>query len=357
MRSFAGRARRRLGALALALLATAAAAAVPVAAGHAETQIFSLYDFQFEDGSVMPELRIGYETRGTLSPARDNAIVLLHDTFADHHAFDAETGPGGLFDTNRYFVIAIDALGSGDSSSPSDGTGQDFPRYTIRDMMKADSEVVSRGLGIGRPRAIVGRSMGAAIALEWAAHHPEAAAGLVLLAPSAASDTNFQLLIDLLTSAVALDPDWAGGRYERNPIEGLRHAGMIYYPWSVTAPYLDALSPAALAQETEVVAKNFAGWDANALVLRCAAARGHDLAGGAGGSLDAALAPVTMPVLLMPSRGDRLVDGANARLLRGKLAQARYAEIPGDVGHRGIAAAPGTPEGDFIVETVRAFLK
>jgi homoserine O-acetyltransferase len=343
---------RRLGGL--AMLAAAAAITAPA---QAETQIFSLYDFQFEDGSIMPELRIAYETQGTLSPARDNAILLLHDALTDHHAFDAWIGPGKLFDTNRYFVIAVDAIGGGESSSPGDGKGQDFPRYTIRDVMTAEYALVTRGLGLARLRAIVGRSMGASIALEWAIRHPEMAKGLVLLAPAARSDANLQVVIDLLSSTVALDPEWDGGRYERNPVEGLRHAGMIYYPWSVSAAYLDALPPASLAEESEAAAKDFADWDANALVLRLAAWRGHDVSAGFDGDFDAALARASMSVALIASASDRLVDPAAARWLRARLPHASYVEIPSDLGHRLIAAMPGSPAGDLVDRAIRSFLK
>jgi homoserine O-acetyltransferase len=338
----------------LAMLTAALLAAVPA---HAESQVFSLYDFQFEDGTVMPELRIAYETQGELAPGRDNAVVLLHETLADLHAFDDLIGPGKVFDTNRYFVITADAIGGGESSNPGDGTGQDFPRYTIRDMMAADYALVSRGLTLTRLRAVVGRSMGAFIGLEWAIQHPEMVGGLVLLAPSARSDANFQVVVDLMISAVALDPDWNGGRYERNPVEGLRHAGMTYYPWSVSAGYLDRIPAAHLIQQSEAAAKSFAAWDANSLVLRYAACREHDVAAGFAGNLDAALRRVTMPVLLMPSASDRLVDPSAARALRNALPNPTYAEIPGDFGHRAIAARPGTAEGDFVARALQAFLK
>jgi len=64
-------------------------------------QFYNLCDFQLEGGSVMPQLRIAYETQGKLSPARDNVIVLLHDALEDHHAFDSLIGPGKTFDANR----------------------------------------------------------------------------------------------------------------------------------------------------------------------------------------------------------------------------------------------------------------
>jgi homoserine O-acetyltransferase len=335
-------------------LAMLAIAVAPVA--RADSQVFSLYDFQFEDGTVMPELRIAYETQGRLAPGRDNAIVLLHETLGDRHAFDDMIGPGKVFDTTKYFVIVADAIGGGESSSPGDGTGQDFPRYTIRDMMAAEEALVSRGLGLTRLRAIVGRSMGAFIGLEWAIQHPEMPKSLVLLAASAHSDANFQVVIDLLVSAVALDPDWNGGHYERNPVEGLRHAGKSYYPWSVSAAYLDRISATQLGQESEAAAKSFAAWDANSLVLRFAACRGHDVATGFADA-SAALARATMPALLLSSASDRLIDPAGSRQLTGELPRASYAEIPTDLGHRAIAAPSETPEGQFIDRTIRGFLK
>lgn len=344
--------RRRLGGLAMVAAVLGAAPE-----SHAETQIYPLYDFQFEDGTIMPELRIAYETHGTLDADRDNAIVLLHGALADHHAFDGLIGPGKLFDTDKYFVIAPDTVGGGESSSPDGGAGQDFPRYTIRDAMAADYALVSRGLGLAKLHAIVGRSMGAFIGLEWAIHHPEMPQRVVLMAPSGQTDANAQVVIDLLVSAIALDPEWAGGRYERNPVEGLRHAGMIYYPWSVSAGYLDRIAPAALAQESEATAAAFGAWDANALVLRFAATREHAVATAFGGDSDAALAEAAMPVLLMPSASDRMIDPAGAALLRAGLPQASYAMVPGDLGHRAIDALPGSEAGDFIDRTVRAFLR
>jgi pimeloyl-ACP methyl ester carboxylesterase len=207
----------------------------------AESQFYITYDFPLGDGTILPELRIAYETQGQLNPARDNAIVLLHDTLADHHAFDTLVGPGKTFDTTKYFVIAADAIGGGESSSPLDGKGQDFPRYTIGDMMEAEYAMITHGLGLSRVRAVVGRSMGTFVALEWAVKHPDMPKSLVLLGPTPKSDANFQVVVDLMISAVALDPEWDGGHYAHNPVEGLRHAGMIYFPWTVTADYLNQL--------------------------------------------------------------------------------------------------------------------
>src|SRR5262249_18656668 len=237
MRSFASAA---LVALLLLLL--------PV--GHARAvQYFNGQDFQFEDGSVLSDFRVAYETQGTLTPARDNAILLIPGAIGDRHAFDAMIGPGKTFDTDKYFMITADPLGGGQSSSPAQGRGQEFPRYTIRDIMEAQQALVTRGLGLKRLRAVVGLSMGSFTALEWAIHHPDTIGSLVLLGPTPKPDTGFRLIVDLVNSVIALDPEWQGGAYTHNPAEGLRHAGMLFYPWTVSSAYIDRISSRQLSQE------------------------------------------------------------------------------------------------------------
>jgi homoserine O-acetyltransferase/O-succinyltransferase len=323
---------------------------------HAEPQTFMIYDFQFENGSVLPELRVAYETKGKLNAGRDNAILLVHGTSGDRHAFDPIIGPGKTFDTDKNFVITVDAIGGGDSSSPKDGLGQDFPRYTIRDMVTAQHALVTRGLELATLRAVGGVAMGSFVSLEWGIHHPEMVRSLLLLIPSPKAETNFQLVIDLMTSVIALDPEWEGGRYTHNPVEGLRLAGTVYYPWVVSAAYLDRLPPKRLAKELEENARSFGNWDANSLVLRYAASRAHDISAPFGGNMTMALSQITAPTLVLASVSDRLFGLDGARRIRDGIKQATYAEIPTDLGHRAARPAPGTPEGDFIDRQVRAFL-
>ena len=323
---------------------------------HAEPQTFMIYDFQFENGSVLPELRVAYETKGKLNARRDNAILLVHGTSGDRHAFDPIIGPGKTFDTDKNFVITVDAIGGGDSSSPKDGLGQDFPRYTIRDMVTAQHALVTRGLELATLRAVGGGAMGSFVSLEWGIHHPEMVRSLLLLIPSPKAETNFQLVIDLMTSVIALDPEWEGGRYTHNPVEGLRLAGMAYYPWVVSEPYLDRLPAKRLAKELEENARSFGNWDANSLVLRYAASRAHDISAPFAGDMTTALSQITAPTLVLPSTTDRLIGLDSARRIRDGVKQARYAEIPSDLGHRAARVTPGTPEADFIDRQIRAFL-
>ena len=310
------------------------------ATARADTQTFLTYDFEFENGAVLPELRVAYETHGDLAPGRDNAVLLVHGTSGDRHAFDPVIGPGKTFDTDKYFVITVDAIGGGKSSSPKDGLGQDFPRYTIRDMMAAQHALVTRGLELATLRAVGGNSMGSFVCLEWGIHHPEMVRSLILLVPSPKAEANFQLTVDLMTSVIALDPEWEGGRYTHNPVEGLRLAGMLYYPWVVSAAYLERIPATRLAKEVEDSARSYGNWDANSLVLRYAASRAHDVAAPFGGDMTAALSQIAAPTLILPSASDRLLGLDGARRIRDGVKHARYAEIRSDLGHRAGRAAP-----------------
>src|SRR5205823_13407677 len=115
----------------------------------------------------------------------------------------------------------------------------------------------NRELAITRLRALGGLSMGSFIALEWAIHHPESIDSLILLAPTPRSDAGFRLTVDLVNTVIALDPEWQGGRYTRNPVEGPRHAGMLFYPWLVSSAYLDRISPQRPAKAVDATARGF----------------------------------------------------------------------------------------------------
>jgi len=106
----------------------------------------------------------------------------------------------------------------------------------------------------------------------------------------------------------------------------------------------------------EASAASYAAWDANALMLRLAAYRAHDVALPYQNDLKAALARVAAPTLILACASDRLIGTEGARAIRGNVAHATYAEISSDLGHRAVRALPGSPEGDFIAGHIREFL-
>jgi len=141
-------------------------------------QFADIGDFKLQSGAVIINARVGYRLAGTLNAEKSNVLIMPSwhmGSTGDLFGSDL-IGPGLLGDTDRYLVIAIDAIGDGVSSSPSNSPDQPdkkFPQITITDMVNSQYELVSRHLGIKHVRAITGLSMGGMQALEWLGQYPQ----------------------------------------------------------------------------------------------------------------------------------------------------------------------------------------
>ena len=239
--------------------------------------VHTIAQFRFECGAMLEQMAVGYATHGRLNAKRDNAILVTHGTSANRHTYDVYIGPGKAFDTNKYFVIAVDAIGGGTSSSPKDGLGVDFPRYSIRDMVTAQHKLLTEGLELTHLVAVGGPSMGAFQALQWGVQHPEFAKGLLLIVPAARTPGNFKAVVDTMIEVIKLDPGWLDGRYTHNPVAGLRRAGMVFSPWFLSDAYFEAqATPAQHQQALMVMVEAFVKWDAVSIMWRYLASRSYD---------------------------------------------------------------------------------
>jgi homoserine O-acetyltransferase len=199
---------------------------------------FTLRDFRFTTGESLPELRVHYRTLG--QPRRnargeiDNAVLVLHGTGGSGASLlrpifvDELFGSGQVLDAARHFVIFPDAIGHGASSKPSDGLRAQFPRYDYGDMVKAQHELVTRGLGVKRLRLIIGTSMGCMHAYVWAQSFPDAVEAMVPLAclPVEIAGRN-RMWRKLIIDAIERDPDWQAGSYREQPRRALTTASEL----------------------------------------------------------------------------------------------------------------------------------
>ncbi len=136
---------------------------------------FSMGDFKLENGTTIPDCRITYRTYGTLNADKSNVILI--PTWYNGRSEDLARfmGPGRLVDDNRYYVVVVDALGNGSSSSPSNHSslrGNNFPTFTIRDMVETQHQLMTKHLGIQKVHAVIGISMGGMQAYEWMSAYP-----------------------------------------------------------------------------------------------------------------------------------------------------------------------------------------
>ncbi len=278
---------RRITIAALLVLAATAvlAAGYPPPAEHD----FTVRDFHFASGEVMPEVRIHYATLGT--PTRDahgvvrNAVLILHGTGGSLHQFlsDRYAGvlfvPGGLLDAARYFIIIPDNIGHGRSSKPSDGLHARFPHYDYSDMVELQHRLVVEGLGIDHLFLVTGTSMGGMHTWMWGERWPGMMDALVPLAslPAQIAGRN-RVWRRMMIDDIRTDPEWNGGEYKQQPrgltaaIHILLIVGSAPLAWQSMLPTRDA----ADTWLEEQVAARVRTTDANDLLYALESSRNYD---------------------------------------------------------------------------------
>jgi homoserine O-acetyltransferase len=314
-----------------------------------QDQVHVIPEFKFESGQTLRDMKVGYVTHGKLNAAKSNAILVTHATNGLRNSFNVYIGPGKPFDTEKYFIITVDAIGGGLSSSPKDGLGTAFPRYGIRDMVKAQHDLLTRGLGLNALLAVGGPSMGAFQALEWGINYPDFAQGLILIVPGAKSDPQFQMLADTMIATVQLDPAWQDGKYTKNPTDGLTRAAMMFTPWLFSQDYLNtnARTPEEYQKTLTSFVGGYVAWDATSWMWRYYAARDHDVSKPFNGNMADALGRIRARALIMPSVSDRLIPPAAAREIYRYVKNAEYYEIPSIRGHLAYFPAAGEKSQEY----------
>jgi homoserine O-acetyltransferase len=212
------------------------------------TQTVTLRGVQTQFGFTFDQVEVSYQTLGTLSARRDNAILVCHALSGSAHVaglhpdtgrpgwWDFHVGPGKAIDTNRFFVICSSVLGGCDGTTgplsvrPETGKpyGIDFPAVTIRDMVTVQAKLIEY-LGISRLFAVIGGSMGGMQSLAWAVYLPEHVRVCIPIATCAAHSAMQIAFNEIGRRAIITDPNWNGGNYtpDRRPTHGLAVARMV----------------------------------------------------------------------------------------------------------------------------------
>ncbi|MBC8007366.1 MAG: homoserine O-acetyltransferase [Prolixibacteraceae bacterium] len=337
---------------------------------------------RFEDpialksGARLDVYELAYETYGTLNAARTNAVLVCHALNASHHVagvyaddpanvgwWDNLIGPGKPVDTNRFFVVGVNNIGgchgSTGPASINVSTGQpwgaDFPVVTVEDWVEAQSRLATR-LGIERFAAIMGGSLGAMQAMQWAISQPHRVAYSIVIAAASKLSAQNIAFNEVARQAITTDPDFHGGNYYSQgvvPKRGLRIARMIGH---ITYLSDDAMAEkfgrerregelkfnfdvefqieSYLRHQADKFAEHF---DANTYLRITKALDYFDPAAARAGDLSAAFEPATAKFLVVSFTSDWRFSPARSReivkaLLDNRLSVS-YAEIDAPHGH------------------------
>ena len=319
--------------------------------GVVEVKWFATTNFRLQSGEILPELTLAYETYGTLAPSGRNAILVTHGYTSSQHAagldanglpgwWDGLIGPGKAIDTNKYFVVSSNMLGSSYGSTapasinPKTGKpyGPDFPDYTLVDIVTAQRAMLD-ALGVKHLVAVAGLSFGGYQAFQWGVTFPDAMRGIVPVVTAPAATDGERMVADM-RARFAEAPGWHGGHHYGNAtilgfMTELRVATLKRYGIEAElAPRFPdpAKLEAVIHQVAETWAKEF---DPNSLIA-LGRARSHYNA-------EKDFAKVRAKVLYVLSRTDRLFPPSIAPEVMAKLkaagVDATYFEIDSDKGH------------------------
>jgi len=318
-----------------AALACAILAAVASSALGQELKFASLGDLRLESGSAIHDCRIGYRTYGALNSEHSNAILFPTWFTGTSAQLAAQIGPGKLADSSRFFVIAVDALGDGVSSSPSNSAAQprmNFPRITIADMVRAEYLLATKTLGLRHLYAVMGISMGGMQTFEWALDYPDFLDKAVPIVGSPQLTSYDLLLWTAEKNAIESDSGWQHGDYQSEP--ALKAVADIHNLALTTPQYRTGeTAPARFAQYLAGIEANTPDrFDANNWLRQLEAMMSLDVARRDGGSLAAAARRVKAKFLVVVATQDHMVNPGPARHFAEAL-HAPVVELRGPCGH------------------------
>jgi homoserine O-acetyltransferase len=318
-----------------------------------QQQFANIGDLKLENGGLIRNCRVGYRTFGQLNADKSNVVVFPTWAGGSTEQLQSSIGSGKLVDSTRYFVIAIDALSNGVSSSPSNSRLQPrmkFPKFSLRDTVESQHRLLTEVLHIDRVKAIVGISMGGMQTFQWLVSYPQFMEKAVPIVGSPRLAPYDLLLWQAQIEALMRDRDWNGGNYTRNPARALDFA---FGELLLTTPtdYNRRTTREKVLADLEKARGDAKRFDANDKIRQDQAMMALDVSRDFGGSLERAARAVKAKVLVVVAKFDHVVTPGPATEFASLLG-AKLMELESDCGHLATAC-----ESRRLNEAVAEFLQ
>ena len=322
---------------------------------HGPYEVHSIGDLTLEEGGTIRNCQLAYAAHGTLNAAKDNAILIpTWYSGTSKIMGDVYVGPGRAIDPSQYFVIIVNQIGNGLSSSPHNtalpaGMGN-FPKVRIGDDVRAQHKLLTEKFGLTSLALVTGGSMGAQQTYEWAVRYPDFVKRAAPIAGTAQNTVHDRLFADTLMEAITSDPAWNNGFYKNSSDvrSGLtRHARM----WGVMGWSTEFFAQKRYEQlgfsSLEDFIVNFmigyfAPMDPNDLLTMAWKWQNGDVARNTGGDLAAALQRITAKTFVMPIESDMFFPPVDCERECKLIKGAEFRPIKTIDGHLGLFGTDST---------------
>lgn len=238
---------------------------------------YDLGDVTLQSGTVLKNARLAYATYGTLNATSNNAVLLPTFYTGTHLRNEALFGPGRAIDPARHFVISVNLFGNGYSSSPSNTPapqqGPRFPQVSLFDNVACQHRLLTEALGVQRIALVLGWSLAAMQAYQWAAQYPAMVEAILPYCGAARCSPINHAFLDGPKAALQADAAWNGGDYSTPPEMGLRAFGRVYVAWAYSHAFFRdrlywELGFATLEDFVRDWEEDHLKWDANDLLAK-----------------------------------------------------------------------------------------
>jgi len=324
---------------------------VPIAFAQ-QQQFAGLGDIKLQSGEILRDCRIGYRTYGTLNVDKSNAILFPTWAGGTTEQLRDAIVTSKFADPDKYFVITVDALSNGVSSSPSNSRVQprmQFPRITIRDMVETQHELLTRVLGIHHLKAVMGISMGGMQTFQWIVAYPDFMDKAIPIVGSPRLAPFDLVLWQVQIDAITHNAGWKGGNYDKNPA---RAEETEFGDLFLTTPerFNQSTTREKVLREIDAAVAKGEGSDANDKIRQSQAMMALDVSQPFGGSMERAAAAVKAKVFVIVSKYDHTVTPQPA-IDFAHVLNAKLLVLDDDYGHE----APGC-EAKTLAAATAAFL-
>jgi homoserine O-acetyltransferase len=313
---------------------------------HGPYELIDIGDLPLASGQTLHQCRLAVATFGRLNDTKDNAILIptwysgtskiIHDVFV---------GAGRPIDPDKYFIIIVNQLGNGLSSSPHNTPAPQsqarFPSIAIADDVTAQHRLVTEHFGLDQLALVMGGSMGAQQAYEWAVRYPSMVLRLAAIAGTARTSEINQIIADTVIQGLRSDPGFQGGDYPGSAClaEGLKQQARLMTLHGLSPDFFEGQHYKTLGFDSVAsfvegfMTPYFAPMDPNALITQLEKWRGADASHVSGGDLAQALGRITAKTLVLPITQDMYFPPSTCRGEAQLITDARFRALDSPLGH------------------------